>query len=68
MSAALIDAERAEDRAWREKGVRAEVAAQLLVEGNDRLAREYAEQWRASHAWWVEAAQQVRDVRRLEDA
>jgi hypothetical protein len=64
MSAAVVEAERVADAAWEQKRTTAEVVALLVARGLD--AGEWVRRWEDEQAWWVEAAQQVRDVWRLE--
>lgn len=60
----VADVERMERRAERETSHYARVSAHLLLAGHLEQARECARQSAAAGEWWVEAAQQVRDVRR----
>jgi len=62
----VADVERMERRAWDEIGFHAKVSARLLLSGHLEQARECARWSAAANEWWVEAAQQVRDVRRAE--
>ena len=55
-------------RAW-PRPITADPMTLALAKANVDIAADYAggvlaRQWEASQAWWVEAAQQVRDVRR----
>jgi len=61
----LADVERMERRAERETNHYARVSACLLLGGYLEQARECAQQSATAGEWWVEAAQQVRDVRRV---